>query len=87
VVQVEKDGRKMMMGIVVDSVAEVLNITAGDIEDTPNFGQGVATPYLLGMAKVKGKVKLLLDIDEVMTSQELHGLEGMKKSDAPAPQA
>jgi purine-binding chemotaxis protein CheW len=60
---------------VVDSVAEVLNITATDIEDTPNFGQGVATPYLLGMAKVKGKVKLLLDIDEVMTSQELHGLD------------
>lgn len=74
VVQVEKENRKMLMGIVVDSVAEVLNIMAGDIEDTPNFGQGVATPYLLGMAKVKGKVKLLLDIDEVMTSQELHGL-------------
>ena len=79
--QVEKESRKMMMGIVVDSVAEVLNITASDIEDTPNFGQGVATPYLLGMAKVKGKVKLLLDIDEVMTSQELHGLDGLKKSD------
>lgn len=83
VVQVEKDGSKMMMGIVVDSVAEVLNITTADIEDTPNFGQGVATPYLLGMAKVKGKVKLLLDIDEVMTSQELHGLDGLKKNDAP----
>jgi purine-binding chemotaxis protein CheW len=74
VVQVEKKTRKMMMGIVVDSVTEVLNITAADIEDTPNFGDGVATPYLLGMAKVKGKVKLLLDIDEVMTSQQLHGL-------------
>lgn len=83
VVQVEKDSRKMMMGIVVDSVAEVLNITTSDIEDTPNFGQGVATPYLLGMAKVKGKVKLLLDIDEVMTSQELHGLDGLRKADTP----
>lgn len=75
VVQVEREAGSMMMGIVVDSVAEVLNISAADVEDTPNFGQGVATPYLLGMAKVKGKVKLLLDIDEVMTSQELHGLD------------
>jgi len=81
VVQIEKEGRKMLMGIVVDSVAEVLNIGAADIEDTPNFGQGVATPYLLGMAKVKGKVKLLLDIDEVMTSQELHGLDSLNKKE------
>lgn len=76
VVQVQKE-TSLLMGIVVDSVAEVLNIMAADIEDTPNFGQGVATPYLLGMAKIKGRVKLLLDIDEVLTSQELHGLGGL----------
>ena len=81
VVQVERESGSMMMGIVVDSVAEVLNIAAGDVEDTPNFGQGVSTPYLLGMAKVKGRVKLLLDIDEVMTSQELHGLDFVKKGE------
>jgi len=84
VVQVERESRAMMMGIVVDSVAEVLNISAGDIEDSPNFGQGVATPYLLGMAKIKGRVKLLLDIDEVMSSQELHGLDLLKKQEPQA---
>ncbi|MBV9767164.1 MAG: purine-binding chemotaxis protein CheW [Acidobacteriaceae bacterium] len=87
VVQVQKDTLQMMMGIVVDSVAEVLNISAADVEDTPNFGQGVATPYLLGMAKIKGRVKLLLDIDEVMTSQEFHGLDALKKPETNAPQA
>lgn len=76
VVQVQKE-TSLLMGIVVDSVAEVLNIVAADIEDTPNFGQGVSMPYLLGMAKIKGRVKLLLDIDEVLTSQELHGLGGL----------
>jgi purine-binding chemotaxis protein CheW len=65
----------MMLGIVVDSVAEVLNITAAEIEDTPNFGHGSATPYLLGMAKIKGRVKLLLDIDEVLASQDLCNLQ------------
>jgi len=74
VVQVQRESTKMLLGIVVDSVAEVLNITAADIEDTPNFGQGAATPYLLGMAKLKGRVKLLLDIDEVLASQDLCSL-------------
>jgi purine-binding chemotaxis protein CheW len=83
VVQVDHESGSMMMGIVVDSVAEVLNISTTDIEDTPNFGQGVATPYLLGMAKIKGKVKLLLDINEVMTSQELQGFALLKKQEVP----
>ena len=82
VVQVQKEGAHILMGIVVDSVAEVLNIMTTDIEDTPNFGQGVATPYLLGMAKIKGRVKLLLDIDEVLTSQELQGLDVLKKPES-----
>ena len=77
VVQVQADSHAMMMGIVVDGVAEVLNLVGGDIEDTPNFGQGVPTPYLLGMAKIKGKVKILLEIDQVLTSQELHGIESV----------
>jgi purine-binding chemotaxis protein CheW len=49
----------------------------GDIEDTPDFGSNVATKYILGMAKIKGKVKILLDIDEVLTSQEIRGLEAV----------
>ena len=77
VVQVEAEAHGMLMGIVVDGVAEVLNLVPGDIEDTPDFGQGVVTPYLLGMAKIKGKVKILLDIDQVLTSQELHGLQSV----------
>jgi purine-binding chemotaxis protein CheW len=77
VVQVQRDASSMLMGIVVDGVAEVLNLAAGDIENTPDFGQGVATPYLLGMAKIKGRVKILLEIDQVLSSQELHGLNAL----------
>jgi purine-binding chemotaxis protein CheW len=77
VVQVQGEAGVMPMGIVVDGVAEVLTLTPADIEDTPDFGQGVATPYLLGMAKIKGKVKILLEIDQVLTRQELHGIEAV----------
>jgi len=77
VVQVQFEASSLMMGIVVDGVSEVLNLAAGDIEDTPEFGSGVVTPYILGMAKSKGKVKILLDIDQVLSSQELQGLESV----------
>ena len=77
VVQARGGAGPMLMGIVVDGVAEVLNLIAGDIEDTPDFGDGTATPYLLGMAKVKGKVKILLEIDRVLTCQDLGALDAL----------
>jgi purine-binding chemotaxis protein CheW len=75
VVEVAGEAGIMLMGIVVDGVSEVLNVTAADIEDTPDFGKGVATPYILGMAKMKGKVKILLEIDQVLSIQELQGID------------
>jgi purine-binding chemotaxis protein CheW len=74
VVQIDQDGARVLTGIVVDGVSEVLTLSPGDLEDTPDFGRGVATPYLLGMAKIKGTVKILLDINMVMTAQEIGGL-------------
>ncbi|MDX2149879.1 MAG: chemotaxis protein CheW [Bryobacteraceae bacterium] len=75
VVQVKVHDALTMMGIVVDGVSEVLNLQSGDIENTPEFGGGVEIPYVMGMAKIKGKVKILLDIDRVLSAQELSGLE------------
>jgi purine-binding chemotaxis protein CheW len=66
------------VGVVVDGVAEVLNLQPGDIEPPPDFGRGRCAPYLLGVAKVKGRVKLLLDLDYVLTSNEVLGLEAME---------
>jgi purine-binding chemotaxis protein CheW len=71
VVRTQQADLEMMIGIIVDGVAEVLTLAASDIEDTPDFGPGVVTPYLRGMAKVKGKVKILLDINQVLNSSEL----------------
>lgn len=69
VVQVNlADGKSTQMGLIVDGVEEVLNIAAGEIEETPNFGSALSTECILGMAKIKGKVKTLLDIDRVMSA-------------------
>ncbi len=77
VTQVEAEAGSVMMGIVVDGVSEVLNLTGQEIEDTPEFGRDADSAYLLGMAKVKGKVKILLDIDRVLSTQELRKLDSL----------
>ena len=77
VTQVQGESASVLMGIVVDGVSEVLNLAASEIEDTPDFGEEVSGEYLLGMAKVKGKVKILLDIDKVLSIQELHKLHAI----------
>jgi purine-binding chemotaxis protein CheW len=55
------------MGLIVDSVEEVVTLTAAEIEPTPDFGSKLNTEYLMGMAKVKGQVKTLLDIEKVVS--------------------
>lgn len=72
VVQVSLPGRAPAnMGLVVDGVEEVVNLAAGDIEGPPDFGSRLHAEYLLGMAKVKGMVKTLLDIDRVVSAETL----------------
>jgi purine-binding chemotaxis protein CheW len=77
IIVVEIDGTlgTVQIGIVVDSVSEVLNIKGEDIEDTPTFGTKLDTNYILGMAKMEGGVKILLDIDRVLNNKEISVLE------------
>ena len=64
-----------MMGIIVDTVQEVFNISSTDIEPPPQLGGTVDTSFILGMGKVKEDVKILLDIEKVLTSDELVQLQ------------
>jgi purine-binding chemotaxis protein CheW len=75
VVEIREGNGNILMGIVVDSVSEVLNIKNGEIEDTPMFGTQMDTDYILGLAKTGGGVKILLDIDKVFGSENIEGLD------------
>jgi purine-binding chemotaxis protein CheW len=66
VVDVAVSGSNVMMGIIVDSVSEVLNVASAEIDQAPDFGDHVTTDYMLGLAKVKGTVKILLSLDRVL---------------------
>lgn len=66
---------RVTIGITVDVVSEVLNIKAGDIEETPAFGTSFNSDFILGMAKLDGSVKILLDIDRILSHEETIFLE------------
>ncbi|UCE59303.1 MAG: purine-binding chemotaxis protein CheW [Phycisphaerales bacterium] len=59
------------VGIIVDTVSEVLDIAADHIDPPPQMGASVDTTFIVGMGKVGDDVKILLDIDKVLTTDEL----------------
>ncbi len=75
VVEIDSESETLLIGIVVDSVSEVLNITEGEIEAPPSFGTNLDTNYILGMAKTESGVKSLLNIDRVLSSEQLVKIE------------
>jgi purine-binding chemotaxis protein CheW len=72
-----RPGKHIHIGIVVDSVSEVVNIKPEDIEAAPAFGSRLNTEYILGMAKIGKGVKILLDIDRILAGEDLAGLGGL----------
>jgi purine-binding chemotaxis protein CheW len=79
VVEITQGDRKFDTGIVVDHVQEVLDIAGEDIEEAPRFGSSVNTDFILGMGKIADTVKILLDIDRVLTSDDIAGLASMAR--------
>ncbi len=73
-VEIDKGDTYSLMGMIVDSVSEVMQVAGSDVEDPPEVG-GVDTDYILGIAKKETNVIMLLDIDKVMNSEELALLE------------
>ncbi|MBN1435493.1 MAG: purine-binding chemotaxis protein CheW [Sedimentisphaerales bacterium] len=71
VVEISKADGTISTGLVVDQVQEVLDISAEQIEPTPEFGSAVDTDFILGMGKVGESVKILLNIDKVLGNDEM----------------
>lgn len=65
----------MHMGVVVDKVSEVLNIAGENVEDAPSMGQEINTEYILGIGKAGSKVKLLLDIEKVLSDKDVEAIQ------------
>jgi purine-binding chemotaxis protein CheW len=75
VVEIKGKAAPVLIGIVVDSVSEVLAIKESEIEETPAFGARLDTSSILGLGKTSGGVKILLDIDKVLNGEEVACLD------------
>ena len=79
VVQISVDAAKVVVGIIVDSVSEVLHIENQQIEPAMEFGTRINTEFLLGLGKIDGKVVILLNIDHVLNLNDNQGLQQILK--------
>jgi purine-binding chemotaxis protein CheW len=73
IVEVALDGEQAVMGIIADSVSQVIDLPLNEILPPPAFGTRIKAGYLHGMAKADKKFFLILDIDKVLTAEELCG--------------
>lgn len=71
VVEIPTAREALLIGLVVDGVTEVCAIKANEIDEAPSFGTGIRTDYILGMAKSEGKVKILLNIERILTEEDI----------------
>jgi len=71
IVEVRQEDAKHDIGIMVDAVSEVLEIQAGDIEPPPSFGAKIRADFIAGMGKVAGKFVIILEIQKVLSVDEM----------------
>jgi purine-binding chemotaxis protein CheW len=78
----QADGTTNQMGIVVDAVSEVLEIPASEIEPPPEFGARIRTDFISGMGKVGGKFVVMLDVNKVLSIEEVAVVSAMNQTEA-----
>ena len=81
VVQVLDANKTVTMGIIVDEVSEVLEVSASQIEPPPSFGASVDTDFIMGMGKVGDRLVILLDVQRVLGTDELLMLDALQREE------
>ena len=71
IIEIEAGGERQDVGLVVDSVNEVLEVPASDIEPPPSFGANLRTDFIEGMGKINGKFVIILHVDRVLSLDDL----------------
>ncbi len=84
IIEVEHDGTQQVVGVMVDAVNEVLDIPATEIEPAPSFGAKIRADFIRGMGKVDGKFVIILNVDHVLSLDEMSSLAGVNPGTAVA---
>lgn len=75
VLSIRSRDRERVVGIVVDAVSDVLSVEPAAIKETPDFGAAVDNEFITGLATIDEQMVMLLDVDRMLTEQEIHRLE------------
>ncbi len=68
------------VGMVVDEVSEVIRLSTGDIEENPTITSEVSADYIKGVGKLEDRLLILLDLNKILSQQELAKLNGLRKN-------
>jgi purine-binding chemotaxis protein CheW len=71
VLEIEHEGMKMEVGVMVDKVNEVIDIAENHIEPPPAFGAKIRTDFITGMGKINDRLLVLIDVGRVLSISEL----------------
>ena len=84
IVEMQQGEDKYDLGIMVDAVSEVLEISGSEIEPPPSFGARIRADFIAGMGKVDGHFVIILDIQRVLSVEEMAILTevGQKSAEA-----
>lgn len=74
IIELAENDERQDIGVVVDAVSEVLEIPATEIEPPPSFGARIRADFIKGMGKVNGKFVILLEVDKVLSVDEIASL-------------
>lgn len=81
---IQREGERVELGLMVDAVSEVIEIPAGDIEPAPQFGSAVKREFIRGMGKVEGKFVIILDPERALNVDEMTAIVERSQEDATA---
>jgi purine-binding chemotaxis protein CheW len=87
IVEVALQGETRVLGVLVDAVHQVIELSAAEIEAPPSFGTQIPASFLLGMARAEPKFVMLLDLDRVLTAAEIEAIEEVQAAEGEEPAA
>ena len=84
IIEVQFEGEQQVVGVMVDAVNEVLDIPADQVEPAPTFGANIRADFIQGMGKVEGRFVIILNVDHVLSLDEMSTLAGISAGTAVA---
>ena len=82
IMELVQDEQLLLLGVMVDAVSAVLSIGVDHIEPRPSFGAGIRADFIEGMINVNERFIVVLDVQRVLSVDELASLLGMSAEDA-----